>query len=214
MTPTAAELHERIEKLIPRAEWTPWPGGYPDSIERGLLDSVFSMQATYSRNADRGPLGVANRWADERGGANPDDLTHLANAEPSKVREVLANAGMGNRGRASKAELAQSAARNLVDLGVTTSREFRANSMRIREMQSAWTSVPGLGKVTFEYFAMLLGEPGVKADVMIRRFVGAGDESAVSAAQARKIVKDVADRMDVNSIDLDHAIWAYQRANS
>lgn len=71
-----------------------------------------------------------------------------------------------------------------------------------------------LGKETFEYFAMLLGEPGVKADIMIRRFVGKGNENAVSASEARRLVKDVASRMAVNPIDLDHAIWAYQRKNS
>lgn len=121
---------------------------------------------------------------------------------------------MGNRGRTPKAELAQSAARNLVDLGVRTASDFRERSSSMSELQSAWTSVTGLGAVTFEYFAMLLGQPGVKADVMIRRFVGAGDERAVAAADARKLVKNVAKKMQVNPIDLDHAIWAYQRANS
>ena len=214
MDATIDELHERVERLIPQAEWQPWPGGYPRSIERALLDSVFSMQARYSDDPAKGPFGVAWRWAQYRGTDYPDDLVQLANVDPDKLAEVLANDGKGNRGRTPKAELAHLAARRLTDLGIRTSIDFRAPSPDMITKRSAWTSVPGLGKETFEYFAMLLGEPGVKADIMIRRFVGKGDDNAVSASEARRLVKAVASRMAVNPIDLDHAIWAYQRKNT
>lgn len=38
-------------------------------------------------------------------------------------------------------------------------------------MKRIYTSVSGLGWVTFEYFSKLLGVPGVKVDTMIARFV-------------------------------------------
>lgn len=81
----------------------------------------------------------------------------------------------------------------------------------------AYTDVKGLGDVTYEYFTMLLGQPGIKADRMIRGFVDTALKeqllAPVSANRARRIVAAVhaAERPDVELQKFDHAIWIYQR---
>jgi hypothetical protein len=77
---------------------------------------------------------------------------------------------------------------------------------------------PGLGEVTAEYFAMLLGHPGVKADTMIRRFVSKAltraGLPAVGRQEAHRLVKAAheADGRGENLTRTDHAIWRFERA--
>jgi hypothetical protein len=89
-------------------------------------------------------------------------------------------------------------------------------------LERAFTrTVKGVRKVTFHYFLILLGVPGVKADTMIRAFVdealhgegtvGNGDETGVSAERAGDLVAAAAEDLGVSASDLDHAIWLHQR---
>jgi hypothetical protein len=75
----------------------------------------------------------------------------------------------------------------------------------------AWTSVRGLGPVTWKYFTMLLGAPGVKADTWIIRFVRAAVDRRVDAKTAERLVETAAAHFDKTATELDHAIWAHAR---
>lgn len=80
-------------------------------------------------------------------------------------------------------------------------------------LKRAYTSVLGLGWITSEYFHMLLGTPGVKADAMVERFVNA----ALADAKLNKVDNRTARELliaththDPRGADLtafEHAIW-------
>jgi hypothetical protein len=201
-----------INKVLPREKWTPWPGGWPDEIEAAVLDAVFSMQAVYSERPDAGPRGVVGAWRIHRGGGKVDNLDELAAfvGLDEELISIVGNESRGNRGRTLKAALAAEAAANLVQCDIFTAAEFREAEAR-QSLKRAWTSVVGLGSVTWEYLGMLLGRPGVKADVMIRRFVAnAIEQDDVSADRARLLIVATAHQLAADLTALDHAIWHYQ----
>lgn len=78
----------------------------------------------------------------------------------------------------------------------------------------AYTDVVGLGDVTWEYFLMLLGKPGVKADVWIVRFVSKAVGRTTSSPETRDLVKAAAAELGTDPTALDHAIWSHQRGRS
>lgn len=69
---------------------------------------------------------------------------------------------------------------------MVTARDFLTRD--VAEVRRIYTGVRGLGPETFEYFSMLLGRPGVKADRMIVRFVHDTLGRDVSSAEARSLV--------------------------
>ena len=91
---------------------------------------------------------------------------------------------------------------------------------------SAWRGVPSSdvrvfgfasdrGAVTWNYPLMLLGHPGAKADVMIRRYVGRALGTAnPTTTVAVEAVKTAADAMGVELMDLEHTIWEVERNRS
>ena len=84
-------------------------------------------------------------------------------------------------------------------------------------MKKAYTSVLGLGPVTFEYFLMLLGVPGVKADRMILRFVSRAVGEPLDEPEVLQLVKDAHTELlareivDCSLIEFEHAIWRFER---
>lgn len=74
--------------------------------------------------------------------------------------------------------------------------------------------------MTYEYFTMLLGQPGIKADTMNRRFVDTAlvqeGPPPADAHTARRLAEDAhADQSLAISLSaFDHTIWLHQRAVS
>ena len=104
----------------------------------------------------------------------------------------------------------------------TESEEFLgAHNVALRPLKKACTGVHGLGAVTFEYFLILVGVPGVKADAMIRRFVahavGRRDEDAATPGQARELVIAAyqapagTKHYPEDLTAFEHALWQHQR---
>ena len=101
------------------------------------------------------------------------------------------------------------------EIEAASSRECRAQPRRDRcarssadvrpepRQKATYTTVLGLGSVTWEYFLMLLGIPGVKADVHIRRFVERATGDEVSAGRARDLVKELARTIEVDATAAD-----------
>lgn len=199
-------LVERISRELPMSSWPPWPGGWPGELEAAALDSVFSVRARYG-GPTTGIRAVVGRWRAHRN--EPlDDLSVLAGFAVNTDDLV---AILGNRQRLSggltKAGGVAAAASALVGLGVRHASDVTGSDTE----RDAWCSVKGLSEVTWSYVLMLLGVPGVKADVMVRRFVGAAIGRRPSAAEARSLVLAAADHLNVDATDLDHAIWSWQR---
>ncbi len=172
-----------------------------------MLDSVFSIRARYGGETT-GVRAVVKNWRQHRGAAR-DDLGALAEfvGEEKELFGILQNRQRLGSGP-SKAAAAASAAEALRGAGVRSSGDLKGTD----DQRRAWCSVTGLGDVTWSYFQMLLGVQGVKADVMVMRFVAdALERKTVRSQEARELVLAAAERMKVDATELDHAIWSWQR---
>jgi hypothetical protein len=203
----------RAVQSIPEENFNAWPGGWPDQVGMSLVDAVYSIRAVYkTKNAAKGVLGRAKAFRD----AHPDatnDLKRLRDLGEKPIRQIMGNGRTHGR---YKSECIIEAADNFLSLKPPVS--IAAHLQAIDPNHKwAYTRVRGLGDVTYEYFTMLLGQPGIKADRMIRAFVDTALKeqhlAPVSAATAHRIVSAVQalDRPDVELHKFDHAIWMYQR---
>lgn len=199
-----------VDKVVAAAEqipkpWKQYPGGYQDQVEAALIDAVFSIRSKYG-SENTGVRAVVGRYRDAIGDPKPDQLDRLASMTPEDLTRVLQNAQTVS-GR-PKAEALQEAARNLVEAGVKRAADLDPSIHR-----AAYTRVHGLGKVTWEYFCMLLGHQGVKADTWVTRWVAQALEvESVDAARAGNLVRAAAQQLGVGTTELDHAIWAHARS--
>src|SRR4051794_33878188 len=164
---------------VPAAEY---PGGWPEEIEAALLDAVLSVQARYGTPSSGVRAGVA-RYRNHQGGRPLDDLTVLATHTADDLQTIIGNKQQVS-GRPKAAAVVEAAAR-LVDAGVQQAADLDpANASH----KQAYTSVHGLGPITWEYFGMCLDKPGVKADTWIIRFVEEAVGHPVSAVQANSLL--------------------------
>ena len=197
-------LREFISTELPRDSWKPWPGGWPDQIEAALIDAVLSIAAQYG-TPQNGVRGAVSRYRQAVGTDWPDDLARLAAYDPEKLQAVVNNQKVSGR---TKASAIVEAAGNLLAEGVQAASDLDPHDPA---QKRAYTSVHGLGPVTWEYLGMLLGKPGVKADRWILRFVSRGLGRDLSSAEAHSLLHEVSNRLDTSPTELDHAIWAYER---
>lgn len=207
------------EKLPP--SWPEWPGGWPDQIEAALLDAVLSIRARYG-SENTGVRAAVRRYKKFVGDDRPNSLSRLAGFDPTELGEVLRNRQV--TGGASKATAVVEAAKRLNEAGVERAADIpvagygdgrtQEQEVRLERLKAAYTAVPGLGKVTFAYFTMLVGEPGVKADTWLGRFVAEAVGRRVSSDYTEQCVKDAAEHYGVDPRVLDHAIWVYMRTRS
>lgn len=189
-----------------------WPGGWPDQIEAALIDAVLSIRAKYGQphNGVRG--AVAQYRGAQEGPLN--SLQRLAGYEDAELQALL-GIKQETSGR-SKASAIIEAARALGAQGVE-----QAADLDVSKHKKAYVSVHGLGPVTWEYFTMLMGKPGVKADRWIIRWVsdavGRSDDQ-LSSAETRALLVEAHEQLKVSMGDatpsltqLDHAIWSHAR---
>jgi hypothetical protein len=210
MTSDTDRLHaavvERIGDAIPRiANY-----GWPNQVELALVDAVLSIRANYGNSASTGVRGAVGRYKEEiRDGITCNDLRILAAQDPAGLVSTLHNRQKSS-GR-PKADLIVDVANRLVEAGVIEASDVQP---RLEPQRQAWCGVHGLGPVTWAYFGMLVGRPGVKVDRMIHRFVSGVFGRELGEAEATGLVTAVAELMNVTSPELDHAIWRYQRGQS
>jgi hypothetical protein len=189
--------------------WKEWPGGYPDRLDLALIDAVMSIRFRYGRERQDGT------WTGARGAVlryakysehipTPEKVKHLATQDPVALERVL-NRQKVHSGK-TKASAIVEAAQRFVDIGITEPAHLMPDKAEHREQ---YTGVSGLGPVTWEYFTMLLSHDGVKADTWITEFVGRAIRHRVSPERAGGLVKEVAQKLDVDEKTLDHAIWSY-----
>lgn len=207
------------ECLGDRETWVQYPGGWPGEIEVALLDAIFSANARYGRHRapGAGPTGVfkvIENWRTRRGADPLDDLSamiELAEAiGPEHMPDLLGNRQFVPGGRLRKGVAVYEAARGLRSAGVEHAADL-ADTATQTEAAAAYSAVPGLAWVTFDYFLSLLEHPNVKADRMVVRFVQDALGRPVNGKAARGLVLAAAQVVVVDPRTLDHAIWDYQR---
>lgn len=198
------------------------PAGWPDEISTALLDAVYSAQQRYHSKTPG--AGVYNRvlaFRQEFSKRDPqllNDLSRLVALEESEIRSIMGNNVVSDGKRTPKSVAVLHAARRLLDVPVSSASDLR--DAKPEEVKKAYTGVPGLGWITQEYFLMLLGHPGIKADVMITRFVNHAlwtqHLGPVHARDASWIIKTVhAETNAARGLGLghfDHVLWRWQRS--
>lgn len=177
--------------------------GWPGSIESAVVDAVMSIRARYG-SPTSGVLGSVHAYRRNLGSPGLDDLRHLAALGPERLAGVVGR--QTSAGRAKSVLIPEVSAR-LVDAGVVRAMDV---DPRLPAQRGAWSGTHGLGGVTWEYFTMLLGQPGVKADRMIRRFVSASVGRDVDSERAGVIVREVAEWLGADPRYLDHALWRHE----
>jgi hypothetical protein len=194
-----------VRRVLP-GELAEWPGGWPDDIEAALIDAVLSIRARYGQ-AHNGVRGAVNKYRQLRSVPRADDLSALAAYAPEQLAQMINNRQVLSGG-SSKAAAIVEAAGNLVTTGVRHAADLGSPTL---EHKRAYTQVRGLGPVTWEYFLMLLGTPGVKADTWIVRFIRDTLQRDLSPAEARELLIEAANALNTNLSALDHAIWNHMR---
>ena len=197
------------------------PDGYPQSLALCIIDSISSTGAHYNSvknilrhyidyriaqggDADTDNAGTLLGTFDELGG--PQEWAAMTNN-----RKPTSTA----KGAPLKAAASHEAAGRLRQLGIDSTDDLRAaDADELESAKKAWATVPGQRSgITWNYFLMLAGIPGVKADRMVIRYVanaiGTTPED-VSAAEAAMLVKTVAEKSGHNVTHLDHAIWRFE----
>ncbi|WP_372697509.1 hypothetical protein [Arthrobacter sp. JSM 101049] len=191
-------------------------GGWPDQIGMALIDAVYSIRASYhAKSPTKGVLNRARAFR-EKYPESANDLQQIRDVGKEAIRNVMGNGKSSGR---HKSVCLVEAADNLLSLDppVRNARQLKALDPNHKR---AYTSVRGLGWVTYEYFTMLLGQPGIKADTMIRRFVDTALEKEglppVDTHTARRIVEaaHAQERPAMGLSAFDHAIWLHQRTVS
>lgn len=189
-----------------------WPGGWPDEIEAALIDAVLSIRAQYGQSHN-GVRGAIRRYRNES--HSPlNSMDRLARYTDEELQSVL---GVTQKTSSrSKTGAIIEAAQSLKDVGV----EQAAHVEPVLH-KSAYTRVHGLGGVTWEYFTMLLGKPGVKADRWIIAWVSyvlRRSERPVTSHEAGDLLRgahsrliDTDGRNAPSLTQLDHAIWSHAR---
>ena len=199
--------------------WDPAPSYASTAL--CVLDSVWSIGVRY-----QGVLNVLDRYRALR-------AAHGADAErdtPAELAAVIVELGgpeafaeaVSNRQRTSarsgilKAEAVLRQAQMLTEEGIAQPQDLlEAEPGTLEALRKRWISIPGQGSgLSLDYFLMLNGMPGVKADRMVRRFVaravGLPNELAVSADDAGALVRAAAAELGVSDRVLDYAIWRHE----
>jgi hypothetical protein len=217
-----ATLLEHVDVLGDPAEWA--AATTYSSLALAVIDSVWSIGVRYA-----GVRNVVARYrvSRTRDGANADTDTpaDLANVidragGPEVFADIVENRQRtSSRGGILKAEAIRLAAGVLIDAGMTSPADITAaTDGRLTDLRTRWTAVRGQGSgLSWDYFLMLCGRQGVKADRMVRRFVADAperEEREISQARAHQLVTEAAGHLGLRVSQLDFAIWRYQSGNT
>ena len=194
------------------------PDGYHQSVGLSILDSIWSMGVNYHKHV----VPVICRYRTFRigEGADPekdsaDDLVSVF-GRVGGVEEFIGKIAR-NRQRTStskknsilKAHAVLLTAQGIQQLGLVTPVDVVRSQ---DDVENFWLKIKGQSSgISFGYFMMLLGQEGIKPDRMIIRFLEKAFARKVSSDEAREMLAEVAHKLSLSQIQLDHAIWNYQR---
>lgn len=222
LSPEAADL-ELLSALVTEHLGTDgerWftPDGY-DGLALCVLDSIYSTGNRYSsviRMLQRYQQARVNEGGDPQSDG-PSDLLSAAERWGG-MDGFVARTGYKWRvstqpGAPFKAVAALGAARVLQRAGFETVADVRS-ALTDRDTQPSapvkkeWVRLPGQRSgLTWTYFLMLAGVPGVKADRMVVRYVSRALGREADPRESALLVAALADQHGVSQTRLDHAIW-------
>ncbi|QWC84626.1 hypothetical protein KLP28_13780 [Nocardioidaceae bacterium] len=188
--------------------WSP----HPHAVELALLDAVFTIRTTYG-SPTTGVRGWVSACA-AHAGRPCDDLARLATSGAA-MRSLAENGTVTRQrlmGGALKVDAATTAARALHDLSGSPRSADDVRGLlpgRYVEARDAFASVEGLGVETFEYFLLLLGSPGRRAEAAWTRVVSAACEDDVSPEHGQSLLGAAAAALAVEPAQLAHAVWRH-----
>lgn len=208
--PRVAALSAAVN-LIPDDHFTDYGGGWANEIGTALIDAVFSIRSRYRASSPTaGVIGRVRSFRNEESDAK-DDLVVLRDLGSNRIRELMGSTVTGGR---PKSVAVVDAADAFAENGIVHAEDFLVADTAA--MKRVYTGVHGLGWVTFEYFTMLLGLPGVKADTMITRYVnrvlaGANLQQG-SNYEAREIAISAYNdsQRGATLTHFEHAIWKFE----
>lgn len=211
---------------IPVRNFHQYRGGWPNESSVALLDAVFSMNAKYTTKNRRGVLDKIKLMRDDLDAPDGwhDSLSLLTEIPSARIIHYMGGglvAPNTARRRTKALAVAEAASTMIASTQLDSASDITSFIERDREknykkLQRAYTSIVGLGPVTFEYFLMLLGIPGIKADRMITRFVSGAISETVQPLHARQLISEVhadlreAGVIDCGIIEFEHGIWLFE----
>lgn len=202
------------------------PESWPSPVRMEGL-GLCVMNAVYSTgNRSSAVVRVLERYRARR----PEDGADPERDGPDEVVREIGRCGgpsgfadeLNNHWRAwqsktapYKTEVILGASQLLQRSGVQTREDLKAALASPHDhdrIKSEWLALPGQRSgLTWRYFLMNSGMPGIKADRMITRWVNRAVDRMVSPTEAEAILLAVAEQMDVDARHLDHAVWTAQR---
>lgn len=202
---------------IPASYFAKPPSGWHKKISIALIDAIYSAQQRYLSSTPG--KGVFNRVVtfQEEHPAVCDDLAALTQLDEAEIRAYMGNNVIRDGRLTPKSVAVLRTAEQFLHLGVQ--HHYQVTQENKQQLKTAYTSIPGLGWVTFDYFLMLLGHQGIKPDTMITGFVNDALQKAglpkVREREAGQILQEVHESLGLGAwmtlTDFDHAVWLWQR---
>jgi hypothetical protein len=215
-----AHLEEKImAELGPQSAW-------PSPVLLGSLAQCV-LNALYSTgNRSETVVRVLDRYRQRRrdAGADPNrdgPAELLVEMECCGGPEGFADA-LGNHWRAwqsttapYKTQVIHEAAQLLIAASVLDRGKLEAaleNPVARDQLKNGWLRLPGQRSgLTWRFFLMNSGMPGIKADRMITRWTSRALGRSVTPREAERILTGAAERLGVDTRRLDHAVWDNER---
>jgi hypothetical protein len=225
----ASDVDAVVERIIADVAAAPdgfvTPPGYAH-LSLSLIDAVYSIRSRYSavKRVIAGyaaATGTASEPLSAR--SNPGFreqgldclLDNAGTLRGEALTEALFAGSRSRTGGRLKADVCIDAARRLQATSVNSIPDLtdRADDPGVRQ---AWTSVHGLGWITWQYFCSLAGIDHLKPDVMLMRFVSDTLGRNVSPAEtdvllSRALSELLSERPGLTKRALDHTIWRFER---
>ncbi|MGU3437733.1 hypothetical protein ACNHUS_32555 [Actinomycetes bacterium M1A6_2h] len=192
-----------ITAAMPRDAWPFWFDGWPGEIEAAVLDAVFSARATYGTE-NTGVRKVVASWRESRG-VELDDLEAFTHIEPDTLIDALGNRQRVAGNFTTKAEAARLIAEALLALGVRRASDIDGSDAQ----RAAFTSVAGVGQMSWECFLAVLDVATPESEAMIAAFVRRA--VAWEDIDVDRELASAAALLDCSTATLRHSIWRYQR---
>jgi hypothetical protein len=218
-----ARVVQHIEKdLGPETSW-PTPV-LLESLAQCVMNSIYS-----TGNRSESVVRVLDRYRKRRREAGHDPALDgpaelLAEIDACGGPDGFSDA-LDNRWRAwsrktapLKTQVIQQAAQLLLEESVGTREELEVALEKPTTqdaLKRGWLGLPGQRSgLTWRYFLMNAGLPGIKADRMITRWMTRTLGRSTTPAEAERLLLNAADLLGVHARHLDHALWVRERQRS
>jgi len=218
-----ARVVENIE--IDLGPETSWPEPVLlESLAQCVMNSIYS-----TGNRSESVIRVLDRYRNRRREAGhdpaldgPAELVAEINAcgGPEGFSEALDNRwrAWSSKTAPLKTQVIQQAAELLSEMSVSTREQLEA---ALKEpttkdaLKRGWLGLPGQRSgITWRYFLMNTGMPGIKPDRMITRWTTRTLGRPTTPAEAEELLLNAANQLGIQARHLDHALWLHERQRS